>query len=132
MTSREKLHHRLLFCLLGVLLCIAGCQSGGTMQAQGSEEQAKKAVEEFLTAWQSGKSITDYMAGNDKVVIGDEDWQGGVKLVSYKIPEAATLNGSHWRQKVELQLHGKSKPVPVYYAVTLADKTVILRSDFQY
>ena len=115
-------------------IALAGCKSGGTVQATGSEDQAKQAVQQVLDAWRSGTQLTEFASTHPEIVVADEDWQGGVVLAEYKLLEPAALNGSHWRQKTELKLKGKgkSKPVVAIYAVTLGEKTVILRSDFQY
>jgi hypothetical protein len=115
-------------------IALAGCKSGGTIQATGSEDQAKQAVQQMLDAWKSGTQLSDFTTSHPELVVADEDWQSGGVLAGYKLMEPAALNGSHWRQKTELQLKGKgkSKPVVAIYAVTLGKKTVILRSDFQY
>ena len=116
------------------LIALAGCRAGGTIQATGNEDQAKQAVQQTLDAWKSGTTLTDFSTAHPELVVADEDWQGGGVLASYKLLEPAVLSGSHWRQKTELQLKGKgkSKPTVAIYDVTLGDKTVILRSDFQY
>ncbi len=121
---------------LSVYVCIVlvGCSGGGQIEASGSEEQVNQAVREALDGWKSGATLSDFTVAHPKIVVADEEWQAGAVLVDYKLSEPATLNGSHWRQKVELQTKGKakSKPTVVYYAVTLGEKTSILRSDFQY
>ncbi len=121
------------FCWVAFIV-LAGCKSGGTIQATGNEVQAKQAVQQMLDAWKSGTKLTGFAAAHPELVVADEDWQSGVVLASYKLLEPAVLSGSHWRQKTELQLKGKgkSKPTVAIYDVTLGEKTVILRSDFQY
>lgn len=114
---------------------LAGCNPGGsTIQATGSEDQAKQAVQMVLDAWKLGTPLSEFSAAHPEFVVADQDWQGGTTLANYTLAEPATLNGSHWRQKAELQLKGKSKskPVVAIYAVTLTDKVVVLRSDFEY
>ncbi len=130
---RNYVRNLSLVCWL-VLLVFAGCKSGKTIEAAGTEDQVKKVVQTVLDAWKSGTSLTDFTAAHPELVIADEDWQSGVAMTEYKILEPAALNGSHWRQKTELQLKGKgkSKPTVAIYAVTLGEKTVMLRSDFQY
>lgn len=120
-------------CLVA-FMTLGGCNRGGTVQVTGSDIQAKQAVEKVLDAWKSGSRLTEFADSNPEIVVADEDWQGGSVLSNYKLLEPATLNGSHWRQKTELQFKGKGKsnPVVAIYAVTLGEKTVILRSDFQY
>jgi len=121
---------------LNVVACVvfAGCSTGGRIEATGSAEQVEQVVRDALNGWESGVSLSDFALAHPEVVVADEDWQAGTALVDYKLSEPATLNGSHWRQKIELQTKGnaKSKPTVVYYAVTLGEKTSILRSDFQY
>jgi hypothetical protein len=116
------------------LIALAGCRGGGTIQATGNADQAKQAVQLTLDAWKSGTSLVEFTTAHPELVVADEDWQAGSVLAGYKIQELAVLNGSHWRQKTELQLKGKSKSKPsvAVYDVTLGEKTVILRSDFQY
>lgn len=116
------------------VIALAGCKSGGTIQATGNEEQAKQAVQLTLDAWKSGTKLTEFAEAHPELVVADEDWQSGGVLAGYKLLEPAVLSGSHWRQKTELQLKGKgkSKPAVAIYDVTLGEKTVILRSDFQY
>ncbi len=115
-------------------VALAGCKSGGTIQATGNQDQAKQAVQQILDAWKSGTKMTEFATAHPELVVADEDWQSGVVLGGYKLIEPAVLSGSHWRQKTELQLKGKgkSKPAVAIYDVTLGDKTVILRSDFQF
>lgn len=117
-----------------VFAIIVGCRSGGTIAVVGSEEQVKQVVTSALEAWKSGATLADFTASHPELVVADEDWQAGAGLVGFKMIEPATANGSHWRQKVELQtkVKNKAKPTVVYYAVTLGEKTSILRSDFQY
>ena len=117
-----------------VLALVVGCRSGGTIAVVGSEEQVKQVVTSMLEAWKSGSSLADFTTSHTELVVADEDWQSGAGLVGFKMIDPATANGSHWRQKVELQTKVKSKmkPTVVYYAVTLGEKTSILRSDFQY
>lgn len=117
-----------------VCMALAGCGRGTPIEASGSEEQVRQAVREALDGWKSGMTLSDFTAAHPTIVVADEEWQAGAALADYKLSEPATLNGSHWRQKVELQTKGKSKskPTAVYYAVTLGEKTSILRSDFQY
>lgn len=116
------------------LVALGGCKGGGAVEVTGSDEQAAQAVQLMLGAWKSGTQLTDFTAVNPEFVVADEDWQAGEVLADYKLLEPATLNGSHWRQKAELKLKGKakSKSVVGIYAVTLGEKTVILRSDYQY
>ncbi len=121
---------------LNVVACVllTGCGGGGRIEATGSAEQVDSVVRAALDGWKSGGSLSDFALAHPEVVMADEDWQAGAALADYKLLEPATLNGSHWRQKVELKTKGKSKskPAVVYYAVTLGEKTSILRSDFQY
>lgn len=113
---------------------LAGCKSGGTIQATGNADLAKTAMVQVLDAWKSGEKLTEFTAVHPELVVADEDWNSGSALSSYKLLEPAVLSGSHWRQKTELQLKGKgkSKPMVAVYDITLGEKTVILRSDFQY
>ncbi len=121
-------------CWLAAIIALVGCRSGGSVKASGSEDQVKQAVQQMLDAWKSGSQLSEFAASHPEIVVADEDWQGGAVLSAYKLIEPATLNGSHWRQKAELQLKGKGKSqkTGAIYAVTLGEKTSILRSDFQY
>ena len=131
---------RALIATLKVCACVCvcvwmvGCSAGGRIEASGSAEQVNQVMRETLDEWKSGIALSDFATEHPEVVVADEDWQVGAKLVDYKLVEPAVLNGSHWRQKVELQTKAKtkSKPTTVYYAVTLGEKTSILRSDFQF
>ncbi len=135
-TSETACSRQLAGRFLGLLLLatVFGCGGGGTIVATGSEEQVKQAVTLMLDAWKSGSTINDFTTAHPELVVADEEWQAGASLIAYKLAEPAQANGSHWRQKVELQtkVETKSKPTVVYYAVTLGEKTSILRSDFQY
>ena len=120
-------------CMCTLLLLASGC-GAPPVEVLGDEQQAKAAVTEMLDAWQVGTTLSEFTAAHPDVVVADEDWQVGVALKYYTIGEPAKLNGSHWRQRVELHFANRSKAptATVYYAVTLSDKTVILRSDFNY
>lgn len=121
-------------CWLAAIIALVGCRGGSSVKASGSEDQVKQAVQQMLDAWKSGSQLSEFAASHPEIVVADEDWQDGAVLSAYKLIEPATLNGSHWRQKAELQLKskGKSQKTGAIYAVTLSEKTSILRSDFQY
>lgn len=118
---------------LCLLATAVGC--GPTnISVQGNEEQVQQAVRQVLEAWKSGQDCSAYTQAGSKVVVADEDWQAGAKLKNFQLLEAPKPNGSHWRQKVELELVNKSKtkPTVIYYAVTLGEPVSILRSDFSH
>jgi hypothetical protein len=122
------LKHLVSACMLSLIVSI-GC-TPKPVAVIGDEQQVRVAVTEMLDAWQKGTSLGDFTAEHPEVVVADEEWQVGVPLKSYTIGEAAERSGGHWRQRVELNFAKRSKgKVTVHYAVTLADKTVILRSD---
>ncbi len=117
-----------LICLVFLSAAIVGC-GAKPVTVLGNEELVQQAVTESLQAWKDGKDPAEFTRPDSKVIIADEEWQGGAKLLDFSLPEKPTLNGSHWRQKVELKI-GKGKPKVIYYAVTLGKPTSILRSDF--
>jgi hypothetical protein len=114
-------------------MAITGC-SAPPIEVNGSSEMAAQAVAQVLNAWKDGTSLTQFRDMHPDFVVADEDWQQGVELKSYTTVEPARINGSHWRQKVELRLVRKAKVTVTnaYYAVTIGQSTSVLRSDFDY
>lgn len=69
------------------LLCAALLLTGCHRQYPLVEADARAAMKDFLDTWQQGQPFDSLKSRQPRVFGGDEDWQGGAKLVRYEITE---------------------------------------------
>jgi len=119
-------------CAATFLGLVAGCGRPGAIRPQGDAAAAKAALQSALDAWKAGNSPADSQNG-ETVIWTDPDWKGDRPLSDYQLVNEPERNGGHWRVYADLFLESKErKPTRtrVCYAVTLGERTSIIRSDF--
>lgn len=116
----------MLFLLLnGVLV---GC-SRSARNLSLNQPQARDACHEFLTAWQSGKTVADL---KPKIIGRDSDWERGQKLESFEILKDERRDGPNLHLTVRRTLKNDAGQVTqqeVAYVVGTSPVVTVFRSD---
>ncbi len=85
------------------LLCAAGCSTRSTNDFVPAKGNARKALEQALTAWQNGQS-NQVANVSPKVNAVDSRWKTGAKLAKYEVlSEEASPGGPSFSVKLTLQ-----------------------------
>lgn len=120
---------------LAILLAgvVSGCGGHSEMQLKGDTMGAGGALAQALEAWKAGTKPAELAQAIPPMVVVDEAWTAGDKLVSYTIEGDPIENGSHWRVFAQIKTAGedqKEKSERVCYAVTINETMSVVRSDF--
>lgn len=118
--------------LVVVGLCLLqGCNKGPTEAAD--IDRAEPALRTALEAWKSGKSQQVLTEQTPSILMNEDDWREGKKLMDYKMEETGALYGRQvvwWVQiKVE-QKGGKVEERRVKYVIDTIPRIVIVRDRF--
>lgn len=81
---------------------IAGC--GGGASPSLDEAVGRTSLTSFLDAWKKGDRPEALKQQFPSIIVGDSNWNGGARLVSYQIGEPVTHDGSNLHASVELEL----------------------------
>ena len=95
----------------------SGCHGGPPPSFPLDSELAYASVEKAMKAWVDGKKPEDLKPA---IIVGDVDWLGGKKLVSFEIlTQNETSDGSnlHIPVKRKLSVKGKTSESTVAYVV---------------
>jgi hypothetical protein len=112
------------------LFLFAGCGRG--LDPDVNKGDADKAMKTALEAWQAGKTQTDLEKGQPSIIMNDDDWRTGKKLLDFKMEEGA-LSGRQVRCKVWIKLQDKNDKTEERNAVYIIDtkpRIVIVRDSF--
>ncbi len=93
---------------------------------------AEKALRTGLEAWKGGKSQDDLEKGRPSVIMNEDDWRAGKRLLDFAMLEGA-LSGRQVRWRVRITLEGKDgKPVErvATYIIDTTPRVVIVRDTF--
>jgi hypothetical protein len=118
--------------IIAIALCFsAGC--GGRKLAPNSDvDAADQALRTALEAWKSGKSQTELEAGQPSILMNEDDWRVGKRLLEFKM-EPSGLSGRQVRCKVHIKLQDKDqKPAErdAVYIIDTIPRIVIVRDSF--
>jgi hypothetical protein len=112
------------------LLFLPGC--GGSLGPDADRDVADKALRTAMENWQNGKSQVDLEKGQPAIIMNEDDWRTGKKLVEFKIDEC-TLSGRQMRCRVRLKLQdkdGKNAERNAVYIIDTTPRIVIVRDLF--
>ena len=116
---------------IALALCfVAGCGRGLDPAADPAE--AEKALRTALEAWKSGKSPEDLQKQQPSVVMNEDDWRMGKRLLDFQM-EKGSLSGRQVRCRVRIKLLNKDDTTVDREAVYIIDTTpriVIVRDSF--
>ena len=114
----------LMLALCGAL--VSGC-GYSAQQLSLDEDKARESLNTALKAWQEGKKPADLKPG---IIVGDEDWNAGLALTSFKVLPDETNDGTNLHIPVELALKapaGVEQKSNVLYIVGTSPMVTIFR-----
>jgi len=121
--------HFALFIALALCL-LPGCRRALDPNADSGE--ADKALRTALEAWKSGKAPADLEKESPSIIMNEDDWRTGKRLLDYKM-DAGSLSGRQVRCRVQIKLQDKDNRTEERQAVYIIDTTpriVIVRDSF--
>jgi hypothetical protein len=114
------------------LLAISGC--GGTpAPAPADEGQAKRTLDQALSAWQKGTTVEAIKNASPSIVIKDPKWQRGDSLKKFEVEGSGKPSGAEREFKVTLWLadsEGKEVREDVVYRVGTQPILTVFRAMF--
>jgi hypothetical protein len=118
----------LLIALFIVLL--PGCRGG--LGPDAEPDVGGKALRTALEAWSSGKSQGDLEKGNPSIIMNEDDWRMGKRLVEFTVEDSA-MAGRQVRCHVRIKLQdkdGKTVDQRATYVIDTTPRIVIVRDSF--
>jgi len=118
-----------LFITLSLCL-LSGC--GRTLDPNADPAEADKALRTALEAWKGGKSPDDLKQGRPPILMNEDDWRTGKRLLDYEM-EKGSLSGRQVRCRVRIKLQGADGEAADREAVYIIDtvpRIVIVRDSF--
>ena len=109
-----------------------GCGSQSSM-ATADQDEAKTALDQVLTSWQSGKTIEDLKNDSPSIIVSDPKWARGDKLKKYTVNGAGKASGAERSFTVNLWLtsdKGKEVREQVQYRVGTHPVLTVFRALF--
>jgi len=118
-----------LFVTLALCL-LSGC--GRKLDPDVDPAEGDKALRTALEAWKSGKSPEDLEKEHPPILMNEDDWRMGKRLLDFKM-ESGSLSGRQVRCRVQIKLQGKDGKTVDREAVYIIDtipRIVIVRDSF--
>lgn len=118
-----------LFAMLGVCF-LQGCSR--TLDKAADADEGAKALQIALQAWKSGKLPEDLREAKPSIVMNEDEWRVGKRLLDFKVEEVA-LSGRQIRATVQIKLEdksGKTRDQKAIYIVDTTPRIVIVRDTF--
>ena len=107
---------------------IAGC---GEELAPGDEAAARKTLAAALDAWVAGVSAAQLRQQSPAIIVVDQDWTEGCRLVDYELTGAGLFDGRNLRASVALTLQrpptGPAKRIAASYVVGMQPIITVVR-----
>jgi hypothetical protein len=114
--------------LLTVIAC-AGC--GGSAAGPVDEATARTVLTQTLDAWVGGKAATELRARSPEIIVVDQQWTDGAKLVDYEVVGMGSFDGKTLRAPVNLTVieprARSSKKLPANFIVGLTPVVTVVR-----
>ena len=111
---------------------LPGCGRGLDPDADAAE--AAKALQAALEAWKKGQSPDELEKGKPSILMNEDNWRAGKRLVDFKVEESS-LSGRQIRAQVRIKLKDKDGEMREQKAVYIIDTTpriVIVRDMFSF
>src|ERR1700751_5925084 len=108
---------------LTLFITLALCLLSGCRRGLGPDADAGKAdtaLQTALEAWKSGKSPQDLQKESPPIIMNDDDWRGGKRLLEFTM-EKGTLSGRQVRCRVRIKLQDKEARTEEREAVYIID-----------
>lgn len=113
------------------LALLPGCGQRGP-GADADADAGEKALLTALEAWKGGKSQQDLEKGSPSIIMNEDDWRNGKRLLEFKVVESS-MDGRQVRRKVQIKLQDKDGNTVDRNATYIIDTTpriVIVRDSF--
>jgi hypothetical protein len=121
---------RIFFAALSLCLLL-GCGQGAGEPAD--LEQAGPALRTALEAWKDGKSQEDLANQSPSILMNEDDWRMGKRLLDFKMEDQGSLFGRQvvWKTQIKLQdPNGKTEDRRATYVIDTTPRLVIVRDRF--
>jgi len=112
------------------LVSLSGCSRG--LGPDADTDVAASALQTAMEAWKDGKTPDDLEKGQPSIIMNEDDWRTGKKLMEFKVGEAG-IHGRQVRCRVQIKLQDKGGKTVEQRAVYIIDTTpriVIVRDTF--
>jgi hypothetical protein len=96
-------------------------------------DQAGPALRTALEAWKGGKSQQELADQAPSILMNEDDWRVGKRLVHYEMEERGSLSGRQVVWKVQMRLQdrgGKTEDYKATYVIDTTPRLVIVRDLF--
>jgi hypothetical protein len=120
-----------LFSIVLLLGLVQGCGKGPAENAD--VERAGPALRMALEAWKSGKSQQELADQDPSIIVNEDDWRVGKRLLHFEMEEKGSLSGRQvvWKVRIELEdKDGKKEDRKATYVIDTTPRLVIVRDLF--
>lgn len=122
-------------CLGPVLTLIAaGCSNGPPQSAPVNPNVARETLTAAMDSWKFGETPESLKDLKPSIVVQDQDWTSGVKLVDYEVVDAGKEVNANLYAKVKLTLEdqqGTKSEKTVTYVVGTSPVLTVFRDSLQ-
>ena len=116
------------------MLAAAGCGSGPPQSAPVNPSIARDTLTAAMDTWKFGESPESMKELEPAVIVQDQDWTSGLKLVDYEVVDASKEVNANLYAKVKLSLEddkGTKSEKTVTYVVGTSPVLTVFRDTFQ-
>lgn len=117
--------------LTALALClVAGCHKN--LGPDADPDAGGKALQTALEAWKSGAPQADLEKRQPPILMNEDDWGAGKRLLDFKVEETA-MSGRQVRSRVRIKLRdrdGKTLEQRATYIIDTTPRIVIVRDTF--
>jgi hypothetical protein len=117
--------------LVALSLCLLqGCRGG--LGKDADPDEGGKALQTALQAWKEGKSPADLESMAPSIIMNEDAWRSGKRLLDFKVEESA-MAGRQVRCRVRIKLadkDGRTVEQKATYIIDTTPRLVIVRDTF--
>jgi hypothetical protein len=120
------------FLALFIMLAATGCGEGAAPVA-ADEDQARKMLDQALSAWQKGETVAAVKNGSPSITVSDPKWDRGDSLKKFEVDGGGKPSGAERAFTVKLwfaDAKGKEVKEQVVYRVGTDPIVTVFRSLF--
>ena len=115
-----------------MFLSVSGCD-GNAAPAAADQDEARKTLDQALSAWQKGETIEAMKNGSPAIHVADDKWTQGATLKKYEVEGQGKASGAEREFTVKLWFvnsKGKEVPEQVVYRVGTQPIFTVFRALF--
>jgi hypothetical protein len=109
---------------------VSGCSRGSK---PADLDQAGPALRTALDVWKGGSSQEELASQKPSIIMNEDDWREGKRLMDYKMEEAGSMHGRQvvWWVQIKLEdKSGKTEDRRAKYVIDTTPQFVIVRDRF--